>query len=83
MKKSEAVKAIAIAMNQGYGRDFNDLEYPMQIMDKQVSYLILQTLIKLGMVPRTVTTEKRFEWDMVKGEVEVDKPTMTYGWEEE
>lgn len=53
MKKSEAIKLIAVAMNAGYGNSFeNDLDFPAQTMDLQVAALILKQLEDAGMTPK-------------------------------
>lgn len=44
MKRSEMIETIAIAINTAYGRDWNDLELPMQIMDIQVATHVLNQI---------------------------------------
>lgn len=51
MKRSEIVKEIARSKNMGYGVDFDSLKFEHQLMDLQVSDMILSRLEQLGMLP--------------------------------
>lgn len=51
MKRSEAIEAIAKAKNAAYGINWEDLEYPLQLMDLQVAAYILHVIEEAGMLP--------------------------------
>lgn len=55
MKRSEAIETIAKAKNAAYGINWEDLEYPSQLIDLQVAAYILHMLEEVGMTPPPIS----------------------------